>query len=417
MKNILMISYFAPPYNIPSAVRIGKFAKYLPEFGWNPIILTVKELGYYQEDWQQYQGINKSQIHRTESLDPLRLLNFLKKEKVKEIHHTKEGITNKIKKIFPIDEKVGWMPFCYRKGKEILSNNKIDAIYCTTGGIHNHVITSYLLAKKFQKPLIIDFRDLWLNHPFKDIFFYNKLINSYWERKTLRYADKVIVVTAGLKRHYEEKYSFLENKIEIITNGFDIENFESGKKVNNEAITFTFAGNFYKNLTPESIFNAIPDNINDKIKLQFIGNFRNRFWILKRKFEERKIHNVEIEVLPRMIKNELFKYLDSADVLLITLPPGKEYECILTTKLFDYLPHKKPILAFCSPKGDLARFIQKGNLGFVVDSNNIKVVNKVIKKILELKKNRVLHKMKRDEEFVNRHSRKNLTQKLAEMIS
>ena len=50
MGNILMISYFAPPYNIPSAVRVGKFAKYLPKFGWNPIILTVKELGYYQKD-------------------------------------------------------------------------------------------------------------------------------------------------------------------------------------------------------------------------------------------------------------------------------------------------------------------------------------------------------------------------------
>ena len=90
MKNILMISYFAPPYNIPSAVIIGKFAKYLPEFGLNPIILTVKELGYYQKDWQQFEGINKNQIYRTESLDPIRFLKYFTKEKVQKIHRSKE---------------------------------------------------------------------------------------------------------------------------------------------------------------------------------------------------------------------------------------------------------------------------------------------------------------------------------------
>ena len=244
MKNILMISYFAPPYNIPSAVRIGKFAKYLPEFGWNPIILTVKELGYYQKDWQQYEGIDKSQIYRTESLDPIRLLNYFKKEKVQKIHRSNEGLTNKIKRLFLIDAKVGWMPFCYRKGKEILSNKKIDAIYCTTGGIYNHVITSYILAKKFQKPLIVDIRDLWVEHPFKEMTFYNKFLNSYWEKKILKFADKVIVVTAGFKKHYNEKYSFLDNKMEVVTNGFDIENYESGNRIHNAATTFTLAGNF-----------------------------------------------------------------------------------------------------------------------------------------------------------------------------
>ena len=417
MKNILMISYFAPPYNIPSAVRIGKFAKYLPEFGWNPIILTVKELGYYQKDWQQYKGINRNQIYRTESLDPIRLLNYFKKEKVQKIHRSKEGLTNKIKRLFPIDAKVGWMPFCYRKGKEILLNRKIDAIYCTTGGIYNHVITSYMLAKKFHKPLIVDIRDLWVDHPFKELTFYNKLLNSYWEKKILKYADKVIVVTPGLKAHYDNKYSFSGNKMEVITNGFDIENHEYEDQIDNTTITFTFAGSFYKNLSPKDFFDSIPDNIDEKIKLQFIGNFRNQFYKLKQRFEERKLQNVEIEILPRMVKNKLYKYLNSADILLIILPQGEKYECILTTKLFDYLPHKKPILAFCSPKGDLAEFIQKGNLGFIAEAGNIKDGNNIIKKIIELKKNHELQDIQRDEEFVNQYSRRNLTKKLAEIIS
>ena len=43
MKNVLIISYYWPPSGGPGVQRVLKFCKYLPSYGWNPIVLTVKD--------------------------------------------------------------------------------------------------------------------------------------------------------------------------------------------------------------------------------------------------------------------------------------------------------------------------------------------------------------------------------------
>ena len=40
-KRVLIVSFLFPPANSIAAVRLGKFAKYLPQFGWEPIVLTA----------------------------------------------------------------------------------------------------------------------------------------------------------------------------------------------------------------------------------------------------------------------------------------------------------------------------------------------------------------------------------------
>ncbi|MFR4039130.1 MAG: hypothetical protein ACLTZT_16245 [Butyricimonas faecalis] len=41
MKKILIITYYWPPAGGPGVQRWLKFSKYLPEFGYDPIIITV----------------------------------------------------------------------------------------------------------------------------------------------------------------------------------------------------------------------------------------------------------------------------------------------------------------------------------------------------------------------------------------
>jgi len=40
-KKVLIVSYAFSPVNAIGAVRISKLAKYLPEFGWQPVVLTA----------------------------------------------------------------------------------------------------------------------------------------------------------------------------------------------------------------------------------------------------------------------------------------------------------------------------------------------------------------------------------------
>ncbi len=418
MKNLLMISYFAPPYNIPSAVRIGKFAKFLPELGWDPILLTVKDLGFYQKDEEQFSNLNELEIIRTESLDPFRFLNKMKKQDSKNIHRSKENLTNKIKSLFPIDEKIGWMPFCLNAGKKIIKTHKIDAIFCTIGGTNHHAISAYKLAKRFSKPLIVDIRDLWADHPFSKQYFYNKILNNYWERRVLRFATKIVVVTEGQKRFLLEKYDFLRNKIELITNGHDEEDLLDPETIDisNDHLTLTYAGSFYQNITPSDIYNAVKNIKAEKIKIQFIGDFRNNFWRLKKDFEKKKPRSIQVEVISRKNKQALSRYLHRSDILMIFLPNGKEYEGILTTKLFDYLLYKKPILSFCPPKGELASFIKNAELGFISPAGDKNIAENTMKKIIKLYKKNKLSSIHGDESFIQQYSRKKGTKKLSELL-
>ena len=48
MKKVLVITYYWPPSGGPGVQRILKFVQYLPQFGWQPVVLTVKQ-GEYPE--------------------------------------------------------------------------------------------------------------------------------------------------------------------------------------------------------------------------------------------------------------------------------------------------------------------------------------------------------------------------------
>ncbi len=422
MNKILMISYFAPPINSPASIRVGKFANYLPEFGWKATILTVKELSYYKKDPELFPNVLESDIIRTESIDPMRLLKLLKRRNKEQdlaakLHQKGEGLTNKIKGLFPIDDKIGWLPFCIKKAGKIIKQDKFDAIYCTIGGTNSHAIAAYKISKKYGIPLVIDIRDPWADHIFSTGTWYNNILNNYWEKKVYSHATKLICVTEGFKKIIMDKYNFPNSKIDVISNGFD--DFAEGnyKKTSNEII-FTFAGNMYKDILPDKLYDLllkIDDKYwNDlKLKLRFIGNYRSKFHSLLEDFNSRKPGNIAVEVLPFMAKASLNKFLHESDALLIFLPDRDGAEKIITTKFYDYLPYKKPIIAFCSKNGELAESIISNKLGFVIDHSDSK---EKLLEILELSKNNELEKIHANDDYIYSNSRKQKTKKLAILL-
>ena len=46
MKKVLIITYYWPPGSGPGVQRFLKFSKYLREFAWEPVILTVDNGSY-----------------------------------------------------------------------------------------------------------------------------------------------------------------------------------------------------------------------------------------------------------------------------------------------------------------------------------------------------------------------------------
>ena len=46
LKNLLVVTYSFPPYIGGPTIRVSKITKYLPRYGWLPIVLTVSEKYY-----------------------------------------------------------------------------------------------------------------------------------------------------------------------------------------------------------------------------------------------------------------------------------------------------------------------------------------------------------------------------------
>jgi spore coat polysaccharide biosynthesis predicted glycosyltransferase SpsG len=73
-KKVLIIAYYFPPMGMGGVQRVAKFVKYLPRFGWLPVVLTVKDVEYLSHDSSLMEDIPKEvQVNRSGSLDPLRI--------------------------------------------------------------------------------------------------------------------------------------------------------------------------------------------------------------------------------------------------------------------------------------------------------------------------------------------------------
>ena len=75
MKKVLIITYYWPPSGGSGVQRWVYFAKYLPEFGIDPIVVTVdeKKASYKVIDKTLSSKISDVKVFRTNTLEPLKI--------------------------------------------------------------------------------------------------------------------------------------------------------------------------------------------------------------------------------------------------------------------------------------------------------------------------------------------------------
>ena len=148
MNKVLMIAYIFPPLRGAGIQRTVKFAKYLPEFGWDPVILTVMEYPREEMDYSILYDIPESVVtYRTRSFEPYRLFSrFVNKResnnelptgdfnqklskeislKQRTIRFTKDFVDS----LFIPDREIGWLPFALFRARKILKTESVDVIY------------------------------------------------------------------------------------------------------------------------------------------------------------------------------------------------------------------------------------------------------------------------------------------------
>lgn len=401
MKTVLMITNSFPPGGGSGMLRTMKFSQYLPLYGWRPIVLSVREKYNDKKDYSVLKNIPAQVVvYRTGILDPLKLFkadnkqagsrakNGANKEVFIEGSPNKslvkiiiKGIKRGFLAMFSTPDKfIGWLPPAVIKGLAIIYREKTDIIYSTSPSATAALI-GLALKKITASKFVVDFRDPWAldraNNP--RVGKIRLKVENWLEYLVFKGADMVIVNTEYLMRLYVEKFNFKKEKIIVLPNGYDSEDFEALKDGLNEAdsekLTISHVGEFYENdREPVEFLKALAGLFKDgrinkeEVQVNLVGGGE---YVSTAKFlgliEKLDLNSV-VRLFPRLPHRESIQFMARSHVLLL-LQPTPRYKAQIPAKAFEYLKTGRFIFTI-APNGATADLMKYFESGVVVDEQD-----------------------------------------------
>jgi len=414
-RNVLVIAYYFPPMGLSGVQRTLKFVKYLPQFGWQPTVVTVTPTGYFAEDYtllDELQPLNID-IIRIGSLDPNRL--FRKKGVVKLPSEFMRELFSFLSDVFFVpDNKIGWKKRVLRDLDGLLKGKTFNLIFATAPPFTDFLIGKKL-SERYNVPLVIDYRDVWHEYPYKTYPTpLHKYLNHRLEKGVLRSASAIITTNRRVKELLLKRYKFLQyNDVKIIPQGYDPADFADSKpgKRHDKKFRIAHAGTFYADRTPENFLKAVRQALEtepalaEKLELHFIGAFRDSDRKLITSLGLDRFSTIHGYLDHRPCVRELL----AADVLWLTLGNDKQSP----GKVYEYLGARKPILA-CVPDGFIKQTIAEAGAAIVVHPDDVDGIARAVVEFFKQHQRGKLPKPR--DEVVERYNRVTLTEELAKVF-
>jgi glycosyltransferase involved in cell wall biosynthesis len=438
-KCVLMICYAFPPLPYAGTFRSLRFCKYLEEFGWRPTVMTIKKYGDLASDESLMSEVPPGvKIYRTATLDLWRTYRKIReKGKKGEGKREKEGNGEKngksikgsplrriAKYFFTLlttpDHMNLWTVFAVFNGIYLILKEKCDLIY-TSSPPHSAHLSGLILSKIFRKPWIADFRDPWVD---ADDFIeltggYQSIagLHRRLEGIVIRNASKVLMISSTYTNELRKRYKEISaGKIVALTNGYD------GAHAKIEAcgalfrqFTILHAGTFYSNRRPTIFLDGLQIWLDRKGK-EARGNTQVVFLGAKDEMTKGEVVDRGLEDVvschPLIPQGEAMRMMRSSHLLLLIIGLDQKSKGVLTSKLFDYLAVKKPILGIL-PEGDAAAIIRECHAGYLVTEEDANIVADYLDETYDCYKAGTGQMLPFDEKAIGMYASKTITQKLA----
>jgi glycosyltransferase involved in cell wall biosynthesis len=323
------------------------------------------------------------------------------------------------------DARIGWNKFALEKARTIIRENNIDSIV-TTSPPHSTQLIGLQLKQEFNLLWLADLRDPWTEIYYNQELFrtpFAKRKDYNYEQACLKNADKIVVVSEDIKRHFGAKRKEILDKIHVIPNGFDEADFlkvkseelrvksevESGK-LRDESLKYkmiSYVGNLGEQYPVEGFLEAFSEIVkkDDDWKLHFVGNCHNGVKTLV----EKLILSKSVVFVPYVNHSEAIDFMIKARILLLIIPEIENNKGILTGKLFEYLATGNPILNIGPKDGDAAAILKENAVSVTLNPDE---TNEIIDFIL----NSTANQREVNSVSKNKFSRRNLTGEITKLI-
>lgn len=406
MRRVLIVTFFFPPHPAVASQRLKGLAKFLPEFGWEPVVLTPPLPGTPDGSARVVQS---AYTHTVGSLKKGVGLDAGK------------GVQEQLKSgwmkfcvrllgeviVYP-DYEAGWQPHAVRAGLHLLSRERFDAILSSSGPGTAHVI-SRELKDHSKLPWLADLRDLWTQHYYYPWSPIRQAIERRLELRTLSAADALTTVSTPLADKLRELHR--HRRIQAIPNGFDPDEQERDSPPLTKEFTITYTGTLYpRKQDPSFLFEAIRDL---RVKVRFFGRVLDPAW-LEGLIEQYGVRD-RVDVIGVRSREEVLRAQRESQLLLLLDWMDPEQPGVYTGKVFEYLAAGRPILSIGREGGVVRDLLDETGAG-THHSDVESVRGKLVEDYGEfVRTGRVPSSAV--EEKVRRYSHREMSRKFAEVLN
>ena len=375
MKKVLIISsHFAPDAHI-GAKRIAKFCKYLPQYGWQPIVLTSAISDYHRLDETLIEQLpDNIEIYRVKMSRLLKRFDYT---------------------LFTI--RLSWLMPGFFMALRIINKQKIDIILSTTPNYEAHAIA--LLVKIFtRKRWVCEYRDPWIfSFQYMPIYKIIRWADRWMTRLILNKADYLITTAQTLRKHFVKLSPSCSNKFTVIYNGYDQGDFlldTEGvvRDANKDVMVCTYLGTWGHIRTPKyflkGVRNFLRNYKGDKspnILINFFGEVKFDLQLkdgILEMIQKEGLGDV-VFINPFISYKEGLNQLQKSDLLLLVEASRAAHSGQLSAKLFEYLHTRIPILALVPSSSEIAEIIQDVGSGEVIPPADIIAIEGAIRNAYE----------------------------------
>jgi len=421
LRKCLFVSYFYPPAagtGLPGAMRSVKFIRNLVNT--EVCVLTVNPECYDKSvmlDLEAPLSVNQEAVYRSGVCDVFgfllslrnRLKRFLGRGKVPGFENTivfassedsstavgKPGVLQRFKDFlynlfyFP-DQASPWIPMALFRGIRIIWRHKVEVIFAT-GMPWSALMVGYLLSLLTGRPLVVDFRDPWINNPFH--LSKGKFLDGlarWMERCIVMRSSVVSLNTAPLREEFLYRYpGVAAEKMVVLPNGYDeidfgwLEDFSDRQNCPDELV-LCHAGFLYGLRDPAPILDAILlcrqrlAGSGQRIRFVQIGRVDIGYDLA----EKYGLPDNILELRDEMSYRDCLRTLATADVL-VNVQPGTRTQ--VPSKLYDYLGLNRPIINLTPRNGALGRIVEQYEFGDLFEPDQVEEIADRLMALLQKK--------------------------------
>jgi glycosyltransferase involved in cell wall biosynthesis len=286
-------------------------------------------------------------------------------------------------------------------------------------------LSALLLSGLRRVPFLFEVRDLWPESAVSTGVTSNRLLISVMyrmEHLLYKKARKIVVLTPAFKQNIEDRYPQYSDKLDVITNGADLELMQPGSRDNwvrekhawGEKNVFSYFGAHGLANDLEQVVDVARE-LRDNTDILFVligdGMQKNALIALSEKLE---LSNVQF--IDSVAKNEVMHYINASDVCMAILKKSDTFKTVYPNKVFDYMACRKPVLVTID--GITRDLIEQARCGYFSEPGNITEFKQTVLKMASLSASEKAQLGERGYVYVRKHfDRSHLAGKYLSLIS